>query len=157
MDTLLVVGDGPVADVLLPMAALLGWHAQAVTTYDEVVAALPEARAVVVTSHHDDVDGPALRDALAGDAVYVGAMGSRRTQDRRRAWLSDNGVSEEEQARVHAPIGLDIGADGPPEIALAILAELVSEIRGGRAGSVSERTGPIHPDLGPGEAFCPTG
>ncbi|RLV47900.1 hypothetical protein D9V37_17465 [Nocardioides mangrovicus] len=157
MDTLLVVGEGPVADVIVPMAELLGWRARAVTGLEEALAALSESQAVVVTSHHDDVDGPALAAALRADLVYVGAMGSRRTQERRRAHLDAAGVSPEQQARIHGPAGLDIGADGPPEIALAILAELVAVVRGGRAGSISDRDGPIHPELGPGEAFCPTG
>ena len=55
------------------------------------------------------------------------------------------------------PAGIDIGADGPPEIALSILAELVSVVRGGSAGSLMDRPGPLHPGLGPGEATCPTG
>ena len=75
-------------------------------------------------------------------------MGSRRTQERRRAWLLAHGVTEEALATVHAPIGLDIGANAPGEIAVAILAEVIA-VRAGRtaAGSVGDREGPIHPDL----------
>jgi xanthine/CO dehydrogenase XdhC/CoxF family maturation factor len=156
-DTLLIVGDGPVADALAPMAGLLGWTALTTTTTDDSLSALPAARAVVVTSHDTDVAAASLAAALEAEVVYVGAMGSRRTQERRREWMSAHGVSDADQARIHGPAGLDIGADGPAEIALAILAELVSTVRGGQAGSLKDRQGPIHPELGPGEAFCPTG
>lgn len=157
MDTLLIVGDGPVCEALAPMAELLGWNPRPVATLDDTIAALPEAAAVVVLSHHDDVDAPALAAALRTDVAYIGAMGSRRTQTRRREWLDASGVSEADQARIHGPAGIDIGADGPPEIALSILAELVATLRGGGAGSLQGRPGPIHPELGPGEATCPTG
>ena len=85
-------------------------------------------------------------------------MGSRKTQQSRRDYLTEHGVGEEQQGRVRGPAGLDIGADGPGEIALSILAELVATVRGrAGTGSLSDRDGPIHPELGPGEAFCPTG
>ena len=158
MDSLLIVGEGPVADALAPMAGLLGWQATVATTLDESLAALPDARAVVVTSHDLDVAGPSLAAALGSDVVYVGGMGSRKPQASRSGYLTEHGVSETEQARVHGPAGLDIGADGPSEIALSILAELVATVRGrAGAGSLKDREGPIHPELGPGEAFCPTG
>jgi xanthine/CO dehydrogenase XdhC/CoxF family maturation factor len=158
MNTLLVVGAGPVADVLDPMAVLLGWTVARATTLDEVTAALGDADAVVVTSHDEEVDAAALQAAIAADIAYIGGMGSRRTQARRAEWLSAHGVSEWEQERIHGPAGLDIGADGPAEIALSILAELVATSRGRTdVGSLSGREGPIHPELGPGEAFCPTG
>ena len=114
--------------------------------------------ALVVTSHHDGVDGPALRAGLEAGTAYIGGMGSRRTQERRRSWLLDNGVTEDALATVHAPIGLDIGANAPGEIAVAILAEVIA-VRAGRTdlGSVSDREGPIHPGLAPGDAYCPGG
>ena len=155
--TLLLVGDGPVAEALAPMAALLGWSTTVAVTLAEVEAALP-ARAVVVTSHHEDVDGPAIAAALAASTAYVGAMGSRRTQARRREWLLAHGVDAEALEAVRGPAGLDIGADSPAEIALSILAELVATVRGATVvGSISDRPGPIHPDLPPGEAYCPAG
>jgi xanthine/CO dehydrogenase XdhC/CoxF family maturation factor len=157
MDTLLIVGEGPVSEALAPMAQLLGWNPRRVITLEEALTALPDAEAVVVTSHHDDVDAAALAAALEADVVYIGAMGSRRTQTRRRDWLNAHGVPESEQARIHGPAGIDIRADGAPEIALSILAELVSTVRGGAATSLKDRPGPIHPELGPGEASCPTG
>ena len=158
MSTLLVVGDGPVSSVLAPMAELLGWPTTVVTTMDEVAASLADADAVVVTSHDETVDAAALKAALERQPAYVGAMGSRKSQARRREWLTDHGVSDQAQALIHGPAGLDIGADSPPEIALAILAELVATVRGRTdIGSIKDREGPIHPELGPGEAFCPTG
>jgi xanthine/CO dehydrogenase XdhC/CoxF family maturation factor len=155
----LIVGEGPVADVLAPMVASLGWDATATATLAETETAIPSADAVVVTSHHEDVDGPAIRAALAAGTPYVGAMGSRHTQARRREWLLANGVTESELSALHAPIGLDIGADEPGEIAISILAEIVAERRdaGSAVASISDRDGAIHPDQPPGSAYCPSG
>jgi xanthine dehydrogenase accessory factor len=160
---LLVVGDGPVTDALEALAAVLGWTTTVARTTKEVAAGLPSSTAVVVTSHDDELDAPAIAAALAAaraaeGPAYVAAMGSRRTQARRREWLEDHGVGEPELARLHAPAGLDIGADTPPEIALSVLAELVATVRGATgAGSLRDRPGPIHPGLAPGEATCPSG
>jgi xanthine dehydrogenase accessory factor len=156
--TLLVVGDGPVADVLLPMAGLLGWQPLHAVDLAGALAALPSADAVVVTSHHAEVDAPAVKAALEAGTPYVGGMGSRATQERRRTWLLGNGVSEDDLARVHGPAGLAIGADPPPEIALSILAEAVAVLRGvGASGSLKDTTGPLHPGVPAGSATCPTG
>ncbi len=157
MDILLVVGDGPVRDALAPMATLLGWEARATARLEEALDWLADAAAVVVTSHDLEVAGPVLQRALEQGVAYVGAMGSRATQDERRDWLTGHGVSGGAQEAVHGPAGLDISADAPPEIALSILAELISVVRGGRGASLRDRGGPIHPDLAPGEADCPTG
>jgi xanthine/CO dehydrogenase XdhC/CoxF family maturation factor len=159
---LLVVGDGPVAEALEALASVLGWRTTVARTTEDVSAALGSSTAVVVTSHHDELDAPALAAALtatgSGGPAYVAAMGSRRTQARRSDWLLSHGVTEEELAALHAPAGLDIGADTPAEIALSVLAELVATLRGaGGAGSLRDRPGPIHPGLAPGEATCPTG
>jgi xanthine/CO dehydrogenase XdhC/CoxF family maturation factor len=155
---LVVVGDGPVADVLVPMAELLGWDAIQAVTLAEAEAALPGCTAVVVTSHDEHVDAPALARALEGRPAYLGSMGSRRTQSRRRDWLLAHGVTDAELEAVRGPAGLDIGADAPAEIAVSILAELVATVRGAPVvGSISDRDGPIHPDLPPGAAFCPSG
>ena len=155
----LIVGDGPVAAALTPMVAALGWAPTTTTDLDEVAGALAAADAVVVLSHHDGTDGPAIRAALEAGTPYVGAMGSRRTQARRREWLLGNGVTEQALAAVRAPIGLDIGADEPGEIAVSILAELVAVRRGAASavGSISARDGAIHPDQDPGSAYCPGG
>jgi xanthine/CO dehydrogenase XdhC/CoxF family maturation factor len=155
----LVVGEGPVADALHPMAAALGWTSSTATSLADTEAGLGAAEAVVVTSHHGDVDGPAIRAALAAGTSYVGAMGSRRTQARRREWLLANGVTEGDLSGLHAPVGLDIGADDPGEIAVSILAEIIA-LRRGRStsvGSIGGREGAIHPDQAPGSAYCPGG
>ena len=156
---MLIVGEGPVADALGPMLAALGWGATTATTLPESQAAIPAADAVVVTSHHEDVDGPAIRAALAAGTSYVRAMGSRRTQARRREWLVGHGVTDEKLSALHAPVGLDIGADEPGEIAVSILAEIVAERRGAGStvASISDRDGAIHPAQEPGTAYCPGG
>ena len=155
---LLVVGDGPVSDALVRMAGQLDWRATVATSLPEVQEALPSARVVVVTSHDDDVDAPAIAAALEAGLDYLGAMGSRNRQARRREWLLAHGVAEERLADVHGPAGLDIGADTPAEIALSILAELVATVRGVTPpGSISDRDGPVHPGKGSGEAYSPTG
>jgi xanthine dehydrogenase accessory factor len=86
---------------------------------------------------------PAVEAALATDAGYVGALGSRRTTDDRNERLRDAGVPEAAIARVHAPCGLDIGASTVEETAVAILAEIIAD-RTGRAGrALRETSGPI--------------
>lgn len=152
-----IVGGGPVADALGPIVAAAGWSPVNVQSLDALDAALP-ADAVVVLSHHEGLDGPAIRAALAAGTPYVGAMGSRKTQARRREWLLADGVTDGDLARLRAPVGLDIGADEPGEIAVSIVAEVVAVRRGAAAaGSISDRDGPIHPGLAPGEATCPGG
>lgn len=159
MATLVIVGDGPVAAALEPLSRLLEWTPVVATTAEDAERAAPTADAVVVLAHHDAVDGPALKAALAAERpAYVAGMGSRRTQARRREWLLEHDVPESDVDRIHGPAGLDIGADTPPEIALSIMAELVALTRGRDAtASLKGRTTPLHPELGPGEATCPTG
>ena len=99
---------------------------------DEALAHLPlsSATAVAVLSHDDKFDVPALTTALNSPAGYVGAIGSRGTRERRDRRLREAGVTDEQIARIHGPIGLDIGAQTPEEIALAILAQIVAARRG---------------------------
>jgi len=82
--------------------------------------------AIVTLSHDPKLDDPALEVAMKSDAFYIAALGSRKTQKERRARLKEKGFSEKEIARIHGPAGLDIGSLEPAEIALSILAELVS-------------------------------
>jgi len=93
----------------------------------EFIARAPvdERTAICVLTHDQKFDVPALQAALRTPAGYIGAMGSRTTTDRRRAALREAGVTEEELARVHAPIGLSIGGRTPEEVAIAIGAEIV--------------------------------
>jgi len=155
--TLLVVGAGEVATALEQIAGVLGWLVTVTDSLEATEAALPGCDTVVVTSHHEGVDGPAIAAALAGDATYVGAMGSRATQARRREWMLGTGVADESLARLRAPIGLDIGANTPGEIAVSIVAEIIALRRGVSGGSISDRSGPIQPGLPPGTAECPSG
>lgn len=96
--------------------------------------------AIVVLSHDEKFDQPALLAALRSRAGYVGAIGSSRTNEKRFAWLRAQGFSDEDLARVHAPIGLDIGARTAEETALAIVAEMLAARRGRAGGSLSART-----------------
>lgn len=87
---------------------------------------LDEAAYVVIATHDDKLDIPALQAALASPARYVGILGSRVTHAKRVQALKQSGITDEQLARVHAPIGLDMGAVGPDEIALSIMAEVVA-------------------------------
>jgi xanthine dehydrogenase accessory factor len=152
---LLVFGAVDLAEELCRAAKGLGWRtvvsdararfvtAERVPSADELVIAWPEEAlerfapdertAVVVLTHEDRWDVPALAGALATDAFYIGALGSRRTQDRRRERLLETGVSEERLERLCGPAGLDLGAGTPAETALSILAEILA-VRAGRDG-----------------------
>lgn len=88
--------------------------------------------AFVALTHDPKIDDPGLIAALRSSCFYVGALGSRKTHGKRLERLGAAGFDEEALARIHAPIGLDIGAVSPAEIALAILAEIVSTLRGPR-------------------------
>jgi xanthine dehydrogenase accessory factor len=142
---LVIVGGGAVADAVRAAAGLLGWRIDVATdarTATGAIAALAGLDKVVVVSHDVELAGAALEAALAGEVGYIGALGSRRTQQARADWLAYRGVTDLE--RVHGPAGLDIGANTPPEIAVSILAEAMAV--SSKAGVVSLRgkTGPIH-------------
>ena len=146
---LVVVGAVHIAQALAPMAALAGyavtiidprsafamdWRFPGVTlTHDwpdeALVALRPDRRTAVVTLTHDPkLDDPALKLALKSDTFYIGALGSRRTNAKRLERLGADGISEVELARNHGPVGLDIGAISPAEIAIAILAEMTNAL-----------------------------
>jgi xanthine dehydrogenase accessory factor len=91
---------------------------------------LDEFSYVVVITHDAKLDNPALAAALRSPAPYVGALGSKRTHARRVRALREAGIGDEDIARIHAPIGLEIGARTPEEIALATMAEIVAVRRG---------------------------
>ena len=122
---------------------------------DEIVVAWPDeflstaaevdARTVIcVLTHDPKFDVPVLKAALETPAGYIGAMGSRRTHNNRTARLKEEGVSEEELARISSPIGLDIGARTPEETAVAIAGEIIALRTGHSGGRLSKRSGPIH-------------
>ena len=93
-----------------------------------VIAGLSTIDKVVVTGHDLELTGAGLIAALDSDVGYIGALGSRRLNDNRRDWLAYRGVTD--LTRVHAPAGLDIGADTPATIAVSILAEAIASAAG---------------------------
>ncbi|HEV2309044.1 MAG TPA: XdhC/CoxI family protein [Acidimicrobiia bacterium] len=165
---MIIFGAVDFTAALARTAKLLGYHvtvcdARAVFATparfpmaDEVVCAWPDrylaeqageltARdAVCVLTHDAKFDVPAIVAALATDAGYLGAMGSRRTHAHRVARLRDAGVDDAALARVHAPIGLDLGARSPEETAIAICAEIIAQRTGRAAPSLRDADGPIH-------------
>jgi xanthine dehydrogenase accessory factor len=152
---LFVYGAVDTAEAMCRAAKLLGWHAivadarakfatpERIPSADELIVEWPQEAlaqvrpdhqtAVVVLTHDDKFDEPALLGALETEAFYVGALGSRRNQERRRERLLEAGVSEDALDRIMGPCGLDIGADTQEETALSILAEILA-VRGRREG-----------------------
>lgn len=88
-----------------------------------------ERTAICVLTHDHKFDIPALKAALATNAGYIGAMGSRRTTEQRAELLRAEGVSDDELTRIHAPIGLRIGARTPQEVAVSVAAQLIEVLR----------------------------
>lgn len=148
---MVVVGAVHVTQALAPMAALLGYEVTVVDPRrafatderfpgvvvesdwpDDALRRLsPDGRTAVVTLTHDPkLDDPALEVALAGDAFYIGSLGSRRTHAARLERLRARGFDEPALARIHGPIGLAIGARSPAEIATAVTAEITATLRG---------------------------
>jgi xanthine dehydrogenase accessory factor len=152
---LFVYGAVDTAEAMCRGAKLLGWHAivadarakfatpERIPSADELIVEWPQEAyaqvrpdhqtAVVVLTHDDKFDEPALIGALETEAFYIGALGSRRNQERRRERLLEAGVSEDALERIIGPCGLDIGADTQEETALSILAEILA-VRGERDG-----------------------
>jgi xanthine dehydrogenase accessory factor len=152
---LLVYGAVDTAEALCAAAKLVGWRTivadarakfatrERIPSADELLVAWPEEvlaevapdhqTAVVVLTHDDKFDEPALLGALQTEAFYIGALGSRRNQERRRERLLAAGVEEHELERINGPCGLDLGADTQEETALSILAEILA-VRAGRGG-----------------------
>lgn len=100
---------------------------------DEALAEIGlDARTAVVTLTHDPkIDDPAIKTALASDVFYLGCLGSTRTHAKRVVRLTEAGIGEADIARIHAPVGLDIGAKSPAEIAVSIMAEITQRLRQG--------------------------
>jgi xanthine dehydrogenase accessory factor len=167
---LLVYGAVDTADALCAAARGLGWHTIAadargrfatperLPNADEIIVAWPEetlaqvqpdhATAIVVLTHDDKFDVPMLVGALTTEAFYVGALGSRRNQERRRGRLLEAGVHESALDRINGPAGLDIGAHSPAETALSILAEIMAVRAGRDGGRLKESSGRIHAEVG---------
>jgi len=151
---LLIVGAVHIAQALAPMASLAGYsvtiidprrafatdarfpNLQLIPEWpDEAMANLKlDRRTAVVTLTHDPkLDDPALQTALKSDVFYVGALGSRKTHAARLSRLKSAGLADQDCGRIHGPVGLDIGALSPAEIAVSILAQMTSVLRAGTA------------------------
>jgi xanthine dehydrogenase accessory factor len=102
---------------------------------DEALAKAPLGRrsAIVFLSHDPKIDDPGLTAALRSDCFYIGTLGSRKTQAARTARMRAEGFDEAALARMHGPVGLDIGAKSPAEIAISILAQMTLVLRGTKA------------------------
>jgi xanthine dehydrogenase accessory factor len=105
---------------------------------------IDRATYIAVLTHDPKLDDAALEIALRSDAPYIGAMGSRRAQAKRRERLNALGVTDAEQARIAAPIGLDLGGLTSEETALSIMAEVVAVRNGRDGGRLSVSRGRIH-------------
>jgi len=162
----LIFGAVDIAEALCALAKQLGWSTivadnraafatpERVPSADEVLVEWPdevlarvqpdERTAVVVLSHEERFDIPALAGALKSDAFYIGAIGSRRTQEGRRERLLEEGLERDEIDRIAGPTGLDVGAETATETAVSILAEVLA-VRAGRSGGrLKDAKGRIH-------------
>ena len=170
---LVIFGAGDDAQPLARLAKELGWHvtiadpraafataprfpevdARVVGRADDLVAQAapgPDALAVVMT-HHYVHDVPLLRDLLTRPLAYLGLLGPKKRADKILADLQTQGatISPEQRARLHAPVGLDLGADSPDQVALSIIAEMQAVLSGRDGQPLRDRTRPIH------EVFAP--
>jgi xanthine dehydrogenase accessory factor len=166
---LLVYGAVDTAESLCRAAKLLGWTtivadarakfatAERIPSADRLVVEWPEeafaqvapdhATAVVVLTHDDKFDVPALKAALESEAFYIGALGSRRNQERRRERLLEAGIEEDALLRIAGPCGLDIGADSNEETAVSILAEALATRAGRQGGPLRTAKQRIHAEV----------
>lgn len=134
---LVVVGEGALGAALHGQAGLLGWTARTVTGLDEAraaVSAFSDADVVVLLDHDPAFDAM-LIDGIRHGRGFLGALGSRGTQAKRRERLLAAGVTEQELATIHGPVGLDLGARTPAETAVSIVAEVIA-LRAGRTAAV---------------------
>jgi xanthine dehydrogenase accessory factor len=133
--TVLVVGAGAIGEALLAQAGLLGWAGERVTVLADARAAVAEftdADVLVLLDHAPSFD-EVLVTGLRRGRGFLGALGSRRTQAARRERLTAAGLTADELARLHGPVGLDLGARTPAETAVSVVAEVIA-LRAGRAG-----------------------
>lgn len=148
---LVLIGAVHIAQALIPMASQLGYDPIVIDPRTAFASeerfagvprdarwpdeALPEVgldtrTAFVALTHDPKIDDPALQIALSSEVFYIGALGSKRTHAKRVDRLTEAGLSADQMARINAPIGLDIGAVGPNEIAISIMAEVTAALRG---------------------------
>ena len=166
---LVVVGAVKLSAAVVCLARAIGWTACVVdprqrfvsaTRFpgaEQVIAAWPAEAfaslggldaltAVVALTHAPELDDPALALALASEAFYVGALGSRRTQEARRRRLAQAGLDGGQLQRLSGPAGLDLGGETAEEAALSILAEAVAALHGRDGGRLTTTARPIHAD-----------
>lgn len=145
-----IIGAVHIAQVLVPMAMLSGYEVAVIDPRHafatderfpsvEVIKEWPDRAlqrlmpdrqsAIIALTHDPKLDEPALRTALQTDAFYIGALGSRKTQVDRRERLRASGFDDQALARIHGPIGLNVGAKTPAEIAIAIMGEVTQVLR----------------------------
>jgi len=166
---LFVYGAVDTADALCAAANAIGWRTivadararfatkERLPNADEVLVAWPEealaqvapdhTTAIMVLTHDDKFDLPLLTGALATEAYYIGALGSRRNQERRRELLLEAGVDESDLDRISGPAGLDIGAHTPAETAVSMLAEIMAVRAGRDGGRLRDSSGRIHAEI----------
>jgi len=167
--TLFVYGAVDTADAVCAAAKAIGWRTivadararfatrERLPNADEILVAWPEealaqvapdhTTAILVLAHDDKFDLPLLTAALASEAYYVGALGSRRNQERRRERLLEAGVDEADLDRISGPAGLDIGAHTPAETAVSMLAEMMAVRAGREGGRLRDTSGRIHAEV----------
>ena len=144
---IVVIGAVHISQALAPMARLAGFELKVidprsafatperfagtdlVVDWPQDVLHVDAYTGLVAVSHVPDIDDFPLAQALRTGCFYVGALGSRKSHAARCARLREQGISEEALARIHAPVGLDIGAANPAEIAVSILAEIIQSLR----------------------------
>jgi len=147
---LVIIGAVHIAQSVIPIAQQLGYDVTVIDPRgafatgarfpgiqlhaewpDEVIPriGLDPRTALIALTHDPKIDDPSLDLALRSEAFYIGALGSKKTQSSRAQRLKDAGFSDEQLARIHGPIGLNIGAKGAPEIAVSIMAEMTRALR----------------------------
>jgi xanthine dehydrogenase accessory factor len=164
---LIMFGAVDFAGALARMARAAGWRPYVIDPRgrfatrerfpeaEEIVVAWPEeafariggidrATYIAVLTHDPKLDDAALEIALRSEAAYIGAMGSRRAQEKRRERLLEKGLTEDDLARIAAPIGLDLGGLTAEETALSIMSEVVAVRNGREGGRLSHAKGRIH-------------
>jgi xanthine dehydrogenase accessory factor len=126
-----IAGGGPIAEAVAAAFRFVSWEADVVPEVSAatgIMATLSPTDAIVVMGHDLEISGRALEAAVRSKAGYIGSIGSHQMQEMRREWISYRGAAWDD--RVHGPAGIDIGADDPSEIAIAIVAEALGHLRG---------------------------
>jgi xanthine dehydrogenase accessory factor len=145
--TMVTVGGGELAAALAAQATLLGWESRDVTGVEEAVSAVEAfgPSDVLVLLDHDPAMDAVLLAGLAGGRGFLGALGSRHTQAERRQRLHAAGCTDDDLYRIHGPVGLDLGARSPAEVAVSIVAEVIAARTGRHPAPLRTTAGRISP------------